>query len=248
MTVPRKVIDALEHVQRMYIREFERVEALTDNILAGRNAADRLLFLYKQKTTDPPKEERVMVTMTAHITEMSTAQILPADILSRIKTRDPHPFFAIYKIGESGSSTGNATKNNQTITRRKLWSFGAIKELTSKMKEGLGDVIIGHGTTKIVGKVVHAYHTMVNQTMHALAVVHITHPETISRVKTKELDVCSVEGTVTLARNSRTDPWRVKAIEWINRLALGNSVENKPGFSGASIQATIQELERNEHV
>ncbi len=243
--VPRKVLHEPEHIQRMYIREFERVEGQTGSILAGKKAANRLLYLHKRSREDNPKEEHVLVTMTAHITEMSAAQVLPAGILAKIKQKDPHPFFALYTIGCSGDSNGHAIKDGKTVTTRKGWSFSAIKELASKIKSSAARVIVGHDSQKSVGRVVYAFTKVIDKTLHALAVVHIINADVISKIKTKEFDVCSIEGNVTLMRNSRHDTWYVKAVEYIDRLAIGNSILNKPGFDRASLKAAMQELEKN---
>lgn len=246
MIPPQKVRKEPEYIQTMYIREFKRVEEQTGSVLAGRKAANRLLFLLKRQLDDRPVEQEMAVTMIAHITEMNVASDLPAGILARIKQKDPHPFFAVYDIGEEGVSVGTAESRQKVVTKRKYWSFRAIKELARRIKENAASIIIGHGNPVIVGQVVHAFNRVIKNTLHALAVVHVTNADTIKKVKIKELDVCSVEGNVTLARSTKSSSWFVKSVEKIDRLALGNSRVDTPGFSGAGILATIQELKQKE--
>ena len=107
-------------------------------------------------------------------------------------------------------------------------------------------MIIGHESNYSVGKVIHAFNKKIKNKLHALAVVHITDAETIKKVKTKEFDICSIEGDVTLARASASDSWYVKAVEQIKALALGSSKSDNAGFESAGILATIQELEEKE--
>ena len=245
--IPPKIVKfEPEHIQQMYIREFERIEELTDgNVLAAKQAADRLLRAYK---TSKPRQEQHTVTIRAKITEMDAVEVLPKNILQSIKRKFEHPFFAVCDIGGEGPSTGNASKNSKLITKRKIWSFKAIKELARKIRERFASVIIGHGNSRSVGRVIHAFNKTIGNTLHALAVIHLTDNETIRKVRTKELDTCSVEGNVTLARASRSSEWYIKDVESIDKLALGSTKLNRPGFSSATILATIQELEGEDNV
>jgi len=246
MAPPKIVRNEPEHIQEMYIREFQRVEDQTSNVLAAKQAADRLLYLVKRKNYHASISEHMLVTMTAQITEMDATSFLPKNIIDSIRRIDAHPFFAVYDIGVEGVSTGEAAKHGIKVATRKLWSFAAIKDLAKRIKADMASVIIGHDSNYSVGKVIHSFNKKIKDKLHALAVVHITDVETIKKVKMKEFDICSIEGDVTLARASANDPWYVRAVEQINKLALGNSKVDRAGFSSAGILATIQELEEKE--
>ena len=248
MIPPNIVRDEPEHVQEMYIREFQRVEELTGDVLVAKSAADRLLVSIRSRKRIKPQSQHVLVTMTAHISEMSAMEVLPSFILKRIKNLDPHPFFAVYDIGGEGVSKGQADSNNQLITKRKLWSFRAIKELAARIKENMSAAFVGHSekSGQSVGQVVHAFNKKIKDTLHALAIVYVTDKKAKDKIQKGELDICSVEGNVTLARSSDTSPWYVKTVENISRLALGDSKVDTPGFSSAGILATIQELEKEQ--
>jgi hypothetical protein len=167
-------------------------------------------------------------------------------VLTQIKRVDPHPFFAIYDVGGEGISTGSVND----LKERKVWSFAAIKELAKRLRESSAGLIIGHNQlnqdvkTKY-GHIIHAFTKTIQSSLHAIAVAHVSDPEVIARIKSKELDVCSIEGDVTLARESPQSNWFIRSIEQIKNLALGSSSVTSPGFVGAGILATIQELSKH---
>ena len=253
ITPPRAVINELPHIQKAYIREFQRVEGLTGDILTAKHAADKLLLQFRHRTKMIESEnarmatklieETMSVNIMAHISEMSALECLPHDILDRIKANDPHPFFAVYDIGGEGVSTGKVDHHEE----RKIWSFSAIKKLAKKIKDGIAGVITGHNeldqdSKKKGGRIIHAFTKVIQDSLHAIAVAYITDTKMIDDIKDGKLDICSIEGDVILARDDPRGNWFVKDIREIRNLALGTSSIEKPGFSSAGILATVQEL------
>ena len=240
---PKIVQEQPKYIQEAYIREFMRVEEETGDVLLAKRQAD---LLFRQLVQRLVAQSRMGVSIIGHICEMNPLEIIPARILEMIKQTDPHPFFAVYDVGGEGVSSG--TMNNRK--ERKIWSFSAIKELSKKLKDGIVGVIIGHNDLNQdvrpkYGRLVHAFTKTIKNSLHAIAVAHITDPSVIEQVKNKELDVCSIEGDVILARENPQSNWFVKSVERIQNLALGSSSETSPGFVGAGILATIQELTEN---
>jgi len=247
--VPRAVRNELPYVQEAYIREYTRVEEQTGDVLTAIRAADVLLkqLQYRRGSQQQQIKDLIEASMDvqihAHISELSAYDCLPSGILDRIKSIDPHPFFAVYDIGGEGISDG-ATDNRK---ERKVWSFAAIKELARKIKGDVAGVIHGHNelhqdSKPKHGRIVHAFTKTIQNSLHAIAVAHITDAEMIEKIRSGQLDVCSIEGNVLLARDTGGGNWFVKKIQNIVNLALESSAVSKPGFKSAGILATIQEL------
>jgi len=233
------------YIQQAYIREFLRVEEATHDVLYAQREANKLFHQLLERITNEYRTQ-MGVSIIAHICEMSALEIVPPEILSKIKKIDPHPFFAVYDVGGEGISVG--TMNNRK--ERKIWSFAAIKELAKKLRESSAGIIIGHNalnedTKKKYGQIIHAFTKSIKSSLHAIAVAHIFNNDLIDKIKTKELDVCSIEGDVVLAREHPQANWFIKSIDKIQNLALGSSSITSPGFVGAGILATIQELSQN---
>jgi len=255
--IPMVVQDQPQYIQSAYVREFQRVEEQTGNVLTAKHSADLLLKYLKRTANDRSLinhrqlkeliETSMDVNIHAHISEISAYDCLPPEILNRIKATDPHPFFAVYDIGGEGISDGAMDNHRE----KKIWSFSAIKELARKIKDNVAGVIHGHNelhqdNKPKYGRVVHAFTKMVQNSLHAIAVAHITDQVIIEKIKSGKLDICSIEGNVLLAKDNQGGNWFVKGIQNIVNLALDSSTVAQPGFSGAGILATIQELSKGE--
>lgn len=247
--IPKIVRDEPRYIQEAYIREFIRIEEQTGDVLTALNAANTLLAGLRQRTTNHHQQIKDLIEATmnvqihAHISEISAYDCLPPAILERIKMIDPHPFFAVYDIGGEGISTGKVDHQQE----RKIWSFSAIKELAKKIKDDVAGIIHGHNELNQdnkpkYGRIIHAFTKTIHNSLHAIAVAHITNNEIIEKIKSGHLDICSIEGNVLLARDSTGGNWFVKKIQNIVNLALESSSVSKSGFKGAGILATIQEL------
>lgn len=253
--IPRAVRNEPEYIQIAYVREFTRVEEITDNALTAKTAADNLLtqirFKLSKQAAKSKKaevlliEESMEVRILAHISEMSASECLPPEILAKIKQTDPHPFLVVYDVGGEGVSTGKLDNKKE----RKVWSFRAIKRLSNKIKDGVVGVIHGHNkmgenTKKKLGRIIHSFTKDIKNSLHALAVAHITDSQTIENIKNGKFDVCSVEGEVLLARENENSTWFIKDVNKIINLAIGSSAVDNPGFTGAGVLATIQEMNK----
>lgn len=240
MIYPKIVQEEPEAIQKMYLCEYQRVFDRTGNHMDSIQSANALLGNYKTDEFEE-LEELQEVTMTATICELSATDVIPESVLNSIKLVDKHPFFAVYNIGEVGISTGSL----DGVDHKKLWSFSAIKELASKIKNG-ANIILGHtdGEEKMsMGEIVHSFTKKLDKGLTALAVAWIRDDKTKERIKNGELDTCSIEGNVMLAKTAPDKPWYVKAVDSIKSLAIANSKDFTPGFAGAGIKARIQELE-----
>jgi len=253
--MPRAVKNEPAYIQDAYIREFIRVEEQTGDALTAKTAADNFLTqlrfkLNKQNKISKQHEIRLIeksldVKVLAHIREMSASECLPIDTLNKIKQTDPHPFLVVYDVGGEGVSDGKVGNKKE----RKVWSFHAIKKLASNLKDGAVGIIHGHNnlgenTKKRLGRIVHAFTKNIKNSLHALAVAHVTDSDTIEKIKNGTFDVCSIEGNVLLARENENSMWFIKDVDELFNLAIGSSAVDKPGFAGAGVLATIQEMNK----
>jgi len=245
MIYPKIVQDEPEKIKKMYLNEYNRVYSYTGDHISSIKSANSLLDRHKEEIYEE-QEEKQEVVMTATIAELSAMDVIPDDVLNSIKLVDEHPFFAVYNIGEVGISKGALDGVNE----KKVWSFSAIKELVSKIKNG-ASIILGHteegeDEKPSMGEIVHSFTKKLNDGLSALAVAWIKDDDTKAKIKSGELDTCSIEGDVMLAKTAPGSPWYVKAVDSIKSLAIANSKEFTPGFAGAGVKAKIQELELKE--
>ena len=249
MQIPYRLQAYPAHVQRAWLNEFDRVLERTGSALTADNAADMILTSFTRSTinTEPGGNRSAHnVLMTATIrefTELESRDVIPAGVLGEIKAIDPHPFLVLFKIGTDGVSVGER--------QRKMWSFRAIKELASRVREKAA-IIIGHTKdaaeaaqkkAQKLGEVVWSYTKKAGDSLAAYAVAHVTDPDTQERIRSGELDICSVEGEIELSRKSTLGTWFVDKVRGIDFLALADSSRDKPGFGGAGVVAIIKELE-----
>lgn len=222
------------------MQEYTRVYDRTSNHMRAVEQANSFLEEYT-KEEYVEQEELQEVTMTATISELAALDVIPDKVLQSIKLVDQHPFFVVYNVGEVGVSSGTLNGVNE----KKIWSFSAIKELASKIKNG-AKIILGHteDDEKVsMGEIVHSFTRNIDNSLTALAVAWIKDDDTKAKIKSGELDTCSIEGDVILAKTGPDKPWYVRAVANVKSLAIANSKEFKPGFKGAGVKARIQELE-----
>lgn len=240
--IPYKVKGEPEYLQRAYVNEFEGVLESTGSSVRAIRAADKLLDSVKSKPDNPVKSNH-QVVMSSGIEELATVkaeQVLPDDVYNSIKENDPNPFFGIFEIGKEGVSTGKGI--------RKVWSFGAIKELADKIKDGAAKLIKGHTKgdkkPKSLGEVVYSYTKKAGKALKAYAVAHIPDKDVQEGIRNGDYDICSVEGDVLFTKKPDRGEWFIEKVNNITNLALANSATDKAGFEGAGVVGVIQELEK----
>lgn len=162
--------------------------------------------------------------------------------LKEIRMRDQHPLFRAYSLGHEGESRGNIIGIGNVI---KTWMHGAIQMLADKITIGTR-VFFGHkkgtnehtGRTQ-VGELVGKALKKIKDKLHAIGIIYID-----EKYRDKELDISSVEGNVDFdvirdGIETKVNPVKINEISGI---ALSNSMFDKPGFPGATLQAQLQEL------
>lgn len=226
-------------IQRAFIREFDLVLEKTDSATKAFDAAKALIDSFKPLAQQSINRN---VIFEGELAELEI-DLIPSDVINEVKKTDAHPFFAVYKIGKDGVSNG------QKI--RKFWSFGAIKELATKIKEGVADIIIGHTegneSKPSKGNVVWAYTKKIGNSLYSYAVAHIRDEKTKEDIKSGKLDLCSVEGEIKFSMRDGKQ-WFIENVLGVSKLALASSATDKAGFEEAGIVTTIQELESKGNV
>ncbi len=246
LEIPFAVSKEPGFIQRAYVHEFNQVLEATGSAMAGCDAANKLVLAYRKKKSTP-KEHTCLIMAEATLQELAVEKV-PAAVMERVKKTDPHPFFAIFRIGREGYSSGTA--NNQGM--KKYWSFASLKELVARIKASSGDIIGGNHTQSAeerlarpkLGKIVHAFTKKLREGFLALGILHITDDQTKEKIKSGFYDVCSVDVEALLTKERANSSWFVRTVTQFNNLVLGNRKEAEPGFASAGLVATVQELSK----
>lgn len=180
------------------------------------------------------------------------ASIVDKGLLVYIRQTYPNPVLALFDIGQEGESKGaidfNSAEGNGPWYKQ-LWSTTGIESLVKRVSEKNEDIFIGHAENEsaartIVGNVIASKSEPKNNILHALAVGHITDEATQAKLKSGELDCCSIEARCVFEEIQQGDNtyWKVAEVKDFQGLALGNSEETAPGFEGATVIGVLAAL------
>jgi hypothetical protein len=168
--------------------------------------------------------------------ESEIMDMIPADRLRTIKTRDPHPTFKAYVIGHEGEARGNLVGVGNIVKR---WFADTVKKLNDMVKSGL-QLFHGHGATNDttgrtpIGEVVGKKLMNIQDRLSSVITCWI-YPD----YGHLPLDVASIEADVDLKGESG-DSLYVADVNEITGIALGNSKVETPGFPGATLLGQLQ--------
>jgi DNA-directed RNA polymerase subunit L len=185
-----------------------------------------------------------MRTILAHSLEMAEADVLKyvdKDALSQIKNFDEHPQFAAYAIGHEGESGGDLTIQGQRVRGvKKKWLNDAIQSLYEKIKAGtkvfhLHAQTNEHEGRRSIGQVVGKALEVINDKLTAIVITYIE-----PAARAMGLDVASMEADLRIDTDG--DSVIVSGIDEVTGIALASSKFNRPGFPGATLLATVQEM------
>jgi hypothetical protein len=190
----------------------------------------------------PPGEE--VKTIIAHSLEMAESDVLKyvdRDALNQIKNLDDHPQFSAYAIGHEGESGGDLTIQGQRVRGvKKKWLNDAIQSLYEKIKAGtkvfhLHAQTNEHEGRRSIGQVVGKALEKINDKLTAIVITYIE-----PAARAMGLDVASMEADLRIDTDG--DSVVVSGIDEVTGIALASSKFNRPGFPGATLLATVQEL------
>lgn len=189
-------------------------------------------------------EHRVILT-TKRITAFTQEEILqhidPED-LKEIKKTDEHPYFQAYILCHEGYSTPTVLGEGG---KKILWTRRAIQSIKNIITKG-AKFFKGHNEDNstsnrdVIGKVVASFEKEIdNKLSHVVIAYHS--PEV--REEAKNYDICSQESTWTFLENAGN--YIAEKINKLTGIALGNSANEQPAFTGAKRIAFVQAYENN---
>jgi len=192
--------------------------------------------------------------VTASVREMAQEDVVAAiaeDRLAEIRAQDPHPLFVALDIAQEGESTGEiARPGERPVKQRKWWSADAIKSFASKLKDAVAGGIakLWHGSShddkKSVGEIVASWTKQIGDRLHAYLVGWIHDPIAKASFADGKITTGSMEADAVF---DTTDPqtWLVQAVKAVKGAVLAGD-DAKPGFAGATVMASVQELDNKE--
>ena len=195
---------------------------------------------------------RSMVCILAGIEEMSAGEVqdrIGKTSYQAIRRRDHHPMFVELLAGHEGYSTGKlGTGTGRKRPARKKWTRERMSELVTRLRAGV-PVFLYHSQARKprrpVGEIISAAEKWVKGMLGATGIAYISDPAIKQKIRSGELDTCSIEAEVECHREPETpdDAWMVDAVRAVTGIALGNSRLQKPGFPGAALLAAVEEFE-----
>jgi 3-dehydroquinate dehydratase len=175
---------------------------------------------------------------------------IPEDQLAAIRAEDPHPLFVAIDIAQEGESGGEMVVNGQSVgAQKKLWDAKAIGEFAAKLGgsalRGIAKLWHGksHDEKREVGHVVRSLTQKIGDKLHAMAVCWVRDPDAKADFAAGKISTGSMEADCEFERTDRN--WLVRGVKAVAGIVLaGQGVQ--PGFPGASVIASVQELGKPE--
>jgi cation transport regulator ChaB len=197
------------------------------------------------------KKMQAFVKLYSDIQALSQDDIIkkiPSDILARIKSENPHPFFQMYSVAHEGVSSPVFVNEDGSKTPEKItWTRKAIQSISKVIKTGI-KFFQGHNKTneditqKEVGKVIHAFQEEMDGKLHQIVIGYFPNKkEAINN------DVCSQEASWTIIEQA--GKLFAETCKKITGIAIENSKVAKPAFKDAKrigfVQAFGEEIKES---
>jgi hypothetical protein len=174
-------------------------------------------------------------------TQNEILELIPVDVLNKIKQKDPHPYFQLYSICHEGMSQPKLL--GETSSKPIFWPRKAIQSLKSIIMKGI-KLFKGHNDDNSIkgresfGEVIHSFQQEIQGNLNHLIITYHT-PE--QKEEAKKFDIVSQESIwnfMESASNLIAD-----TIEKFTGIAGGNSKIEIPAFSGAKRLGLVQAFE-----
>lgn len=178
---------------------------------------------------------RVRAKLTA-MAESEILSMLNYGEYLRIKSFDPKPLFRAYVVGHEGEFTPTAVGIGPIVTK---WFETAIRKLKDQIQFGT-KLFLGHSISNrhenrtSVGEIVGTALKTIKDKLSVVAIAYIR-PE----YRDLKLDIASIEADVELLVDKEKGTYDAE-VKDITGVALGNSSEEKPAFTGATLIGEIQ--------
>ncbi len=207
----------------------------------------------KSKAISGDKEVSIMAT----VRELSARDVvnkIGKSIYDAICRSDEHPMFIELKAAEEGMSTGQIEILPGVYeSAKKWWPGNVIRELAEKLKP------LGRKFAKLFtvhsddndrfgennpeyGRIVAADSEKEDGKEVMTAIAYVDPGDTRDRIRSGELDTCSIEALVGFAHDGIQ--WMAGKVADAWGIMLADSSVDKPGFASAKLVSVVQELER----
>ena len=162
------------------------------------------------------------------------------ETLAKIRERDSHPFFKAYAIAHEGYSTPRVIGEGQ---QKIFWPREAIQSIAKAVKKGI-KFFKGHNEDNSIegrpylGRIVASTEKEINGKLHSIVIGYFN-PRNRSEVK--KYNICSMEAVWNLVKQGAQLVG--ESMHKLSGIALGNSKEESPAWSGAKELAMVQAFE-----
>ena len=169
--------------------------------------------------------------------ESEVLEMIPAEIVQRIRLKDAHPEFRVFSLGHEGEANANVLGHGMKILK---YAKDIIVQMFNRIKYGLltfnrhDPNTNAHTNREVVGEVVGKTLKTIQDKLHTLAAVYIR-PE----FRGHDLDIASIEGDFE-AEEGQDGTMGVVNLSQITGIALSNHTIDTPGMPGATLQAALQ--------
>jgi len=195
------------------------------------------------------RKRKKVVIASGRVAEMGLADVvrmIGEKAYKRARKSDPRPMFVEMTAAHEGVSSGRLSSDGAPgRPERKRWPRRAIQEI-GRLLAGV-PVFAGHSRGgphhAPVGKVLTSSEVNREGALSISAVSRISDPGTKERLRSGELDACSIEAEIECHRDPRSTEWIVGGVRRVTAIALGDSRMERPGFPGAMVTATVEEFE-----
>ncbi|MBW8002611.1 MAG: hypothetical protein FVQ80_11420 [Planctomycetes bacterium] len=178
--------------------------------------------------------------------------LVPDERLAEIKQQDTSPMFVMMTVGYEGESKGKLFESLASGKKLKewfkqLWPLKAVKALVTLMRgEDHIPIYEAHEPGKsgrlIVGNIVSATKKVIDGVTHALGVAYITNFSTKKKIKTGELNACSLEAECLFQANEGALRFIVQEVRKLAGVALCNADTTPTGFDNSNILAVVNAM------
>ncbi len=196
-----------------------------------------------------------MIQVCGGITLLGEDEVLalvPGSRLAEIKKQDPSPMFVMMTVGYEGESKGKLFESLVSGVKldrwfKQLWPLKAVKALVSLMR-GEDHIPIheahepGKSGRLVVGNIISATKKIINNVTHALGVAYITNYSTKKKIKSGELNACSLEAECMFEPSESGLRYIVREVKQLAGIALCNANTTPTGFENSNILAVVNAM------
>lgn len=167
--------------------------------------------------------------------------LVPPDVLSAIKQKDPHPFLQAYSICHEGVSTPTVLGDTARPIR---WTRAAVQSIKKAVLRGV-KFFLGHNEDnstegrEALGEIVWDGEKEIDGVLHHVVVGYFP-----DRAKVEDQDICSQESVWNFVEQAGS--WVADRLESLTGIALASSRTDAPAFPGARRLAMVQALQEED--